>query len=107
MGTFGAPAANKVVSKTDVVLVVGCRLTSPGLLQSPNLIDPRRQTLIQLDVERAMRAGCFRLDLGLIGDARAVLTAQCPCRYSKRPAYTSNHVLHNSSKTNKIALFHG
>ena len=74
MGIFGSPVANKVVSEADLVFIVGCRLKGPDTItESPHLIDPHRQTLIQLDVEPRNAGWVFPIDLGLIGDARATL----------------------------------
>lgn len=74
MGIFGSPVANKVVSEADLVFIVGCRLKGPDTItESPHLIDPRRQTLIQLDVEPRNAGWVFPIDLGLIGDAKATL----------------------------------
>ena len=75
MGIFGSPVANKAVSEADLVLIVGCRLKGPDTItESPHLIDPHRQTLIQLDVEPRNAGWVFPIDLGLIGDAKATLT---------------------------------
>ncbi|MEE9148356.1 MAG: thiamine pyrophosphate-binding protein [Candidatus Tectomicrobia bacterium] len=74
MGIFGSPTANKVVSEADLVLIVGCRLKGPDTItESPRLIDPLRQTLIQIDVEPRNAGWVFPINLGLIGDAKAVL----------------------------------
>jgi acetolactate synthase-1/2/3 large subunit len=74
MGVFGAPVANKVVGEADLVLIVGCRLKAPDtLVENPHLIDPARQTLIQIDIEPRNAGWVFPINLGLIGDARAVL----------------------------------
>jgi acetolactate synthase-1/2/3 large subunit len=74
MGVFGSPVANKVVSEADLVLIVGCRLKGPDTItESPQLIDPTRQTLIQIDVEARNAGWVFPINLGLIGDAKAVL----------------------------------
>ena len=74
MGIFGSPVANKVVSEADLVFIVGCRLKGPDTItESPHLIDPRRQTLIQLDVEPRNAGWVFPIELGLIGDAKATL----------------------------------
>ena len=92
MGIFGSPVANKVVSEADLVLIVGCRLKGPDTItESPHLIDPHRQTLIQLDVEPRNAGWVFPIDLGLIGDAKATLTQLNEALADgadKRPAYT-------------------
>jgi acetolactate synthase-1/2/3 large subunit len=74
MGIFGSPVANKVVGEADLVLIVGCRLKGPDTItESPRLIDPARQTLIQIDVEPRNAGWVFPINQGLIGDANAVL----------------------------------
>ena len=92
MGIFGSPVANKVVSEADLVLIVGCRLKGPDTItESPHLIDPHRQTLIQLDVEPRNAGWVFPIDLGLIGDARATLAQLNEALADgagPRPAYT-------------------
>ena len=91
MGIFGSPAANKVVSEADLVLIIGCRLKGPDTItESPRLIDPHRQTLIQLDVEPRNAGWVFPIDLGLIGDAKATLTQlnEALADGGVRPAYT-------------------
>lgn len=75
MGVFGSPVANKVVGEADLVLIVGCRLKGPDTItESPHLIDPARQTLIQIDVEPRNAGWVFPINQGLIGDANAVLS---------------------------------
>lgn len=92
MGTFGSPVANKVVGEADVVLVIGCRLTSPDTItESPNLIDPLRQKLLQIDVEPRNAGWVYPINLGLIGDARAIIQQLHDAvadDAKKRPAYT-------------------
>src|SRR5438445_7709781 len=92
MRTLGAPVANQALSEADVLLVIGCRLTSPDTLtESPQLIDPRRQNLIQNDVEPRNTGLCFPVNLGLIGDAGAViqqLNEALADDSKRRPPYT-------------------
>ncbi len=74
MGTFGQKAANVVVSEADVLLVVGCRL-SPNTTrrENPELIDPTRQQIIQLDVDPRNAGWVFPTVVNLVGDAKTVL----------------------------------
>ncbi|MFM8769361.1 MAG: thiamine pyrophosphate-binding protein, partial [Rubrivivax sp.] len=52
MGYTGTPLANESVAQADVLLVVGCRLKPQDTcFGSPALIDPRRQAVIQVDVD--------------------------------------------------------
>ncbi|GIX46503.1 MAG: hypothetical protein KatS3mg131_0714 [Candidatus Tectimicrobiota bacterium] len=91
MGVFGTPVANKTVGEADLVLIVGCRLKAPDTLsESPHLIDPARQRLIQIDVEPRNVGWVYPVDLGLVGDARAVLAllnAALADDVKRRPPY--------------------
>ncbi len=52
IGTFGMPTANAVLGGADVVLAVGTKLAPIDTAdESSALLDPTRQTLIQVDVE--------------------------------------------------------
>ncbi|RYY64624.1 MAG: thiamine pyrophosphate-binding protein [Comamonadaceae bacterium] len=73
-GTFGTPAANACVAEADVVIVVGSKLgASDTAREAAALLDPRRQTFIQIDVEPRNAAWTFPSDHVLIGDAAMVL----------------------------------
>jgi len=73
-GNFGTPAANACVSEADVVLVVGSKLSSGDTIaEHPALLDPRRQTFIQVDVEPRNASWTFPVEHVLIGDATTVL----------------------------------
>jgi len=57
-----------------VILAVGTKLgVSDFANQNPKLLDPRRQILIQLDVEPRNASWTFPAEIVLIGDAKAVL----------------------------------
>jgi acetolactate synthase-1/2/3 large subunit len=73
-GNFGQPAANAFIGQADLVLAVGTRLGQTDTAnQNPALIDPRRQTLVQIDVEPKNASWSFPCDQTVIGDARLVL----------------------------------
>lgn len=70
IGTFGWPSANKIVGEADVVLAVGTKLAASDTLNGhPTLIDPSRQTLIQIDIEPLNVSWTFPVDYPLVGDA--------------------------------------
>ena len=74
IGGFGQRVANRVVGEADTVLVVGCRLSPSDTMQhSPDLIDPDRQTLIQIDIDPRNAGWTYPVHLSLIGDAKVVL----------------------------------
>ena len=73
-GSFGQATANVTVGAADLVLAVGTRLNpSDTASENPKLIDPRRQTLIQVDVEPKNVGWSFPCDHTIVGDAALVL----------------------------------
>ena len=77
-GTFGLPAANAFIAGADVILAIGTKLApSDTAFENTALIDPRRQTLIQIDIEPRNAAWTFPCDHALIGDAAVVLEQLC------------------------------
>jgi acetolactate synthase I/II/III large subunit len=74
-GNFGTALANVEIGAADVVLAVGTRLAvSDFANQNPKLFDPRRQVLIQLDIEPRNASWTFPAEIVLIGDAKTALT---------------------------------
>ena len=74
LGSFGQATANVTVGTADLVLAVGTRLNpSDTAGENPKLIDPRRQTLIQVDVEPKNVGWSFPCDHTVVGDAALVL----------------------------------
>ena len=74
MGGFGQKVANSVIAEADLLLVVGCRLDPNDTLGgSPRLIDPKRQRIVQIDVEPRNTGWTFPVEMGITGDARTVL----------------------------------
>ena len=73
-GVFGTPVANSTVGEADVILVVGSKLGPTDTAnENPELIDPERQALIQIDVEPRNAAWTFPVEHVLVGDAKVVL----------------------------------
>ena len=73
IGPFGWPSANEVVGGADVVLAVGTKLAPHDTAdEHVDLIDPARQTLIQVDIEPLNAAWTFPADHVLVGDAGVV-----------------------------------
>lgn len=74
MNMYGEKLALKAVSQADVVLVIGCRLKPQDTcFESPELINPRRQKLIQVDIDPRNAGWVFPVELGLTGDAQVVM----------------------------------
>ena len=75
VGVFGQRAANSVVGEADTVLVVGARLSSQETVkEQPEVFDPRRQRIIQIDIEPLNTGWTFPIELGLVGDAASILS---------------------------------
>jgi acetolactate synthase I/II/III large subunit len=74
MGTFGTPLANQIVGRADLVLVVGSKLSPNDTAnESPELIDPDRQVIVQIDVEPLNASWTYPADVALVGDAARTL----------------------------------
>lgn len=73
-GTFGLEAANAVVAEADFVLAVGTKLgPTDTAFENRALLDPERQTIVQIEVEPRHAAWTFPVQQALLGDARAIL----------------------------------
>ena len=74
MGVYGQQTANSVVGEADVVLAVGAKLTPQDTLgEHPMLLDPKRQKIVQIDIEPLNAGWTFPVEVGLVGDARGIL----------------------------------
>jgi acetolactate synthase-1/2/3 large subunit len=74
IGVYGSQSANAVVGDADVVLAVGTKLAVSDTGNAhPDLIDPSRQTLIQVEVEPLNASWTYPVDHVLLGDARYIL----------------------------------
>jgi acetolactate synthase I/II/III large subunit len=79
-GTFGLESANAVVADADLVLAVGTKLgPSDTANESPALLDPARQDLVQVDLEPRNAGWTFPVDQVVIGDAATVLEQLREC----------------------------
>jgi acetolactate synthase-1/2/3 large subunit len=73
-GNFGTPVANAEVPQADVILAVGSKLAATDFAnENPKLFDPRRQTLIQIDIEPKNASWVFPATINLIGDGKTVM----------------------------------
>jgi acetolactate synthase-1/2/3 large subunit len=85
MGTYGTPLANAVVAAADVVLVLGSKLSpSDTINENPALIDPTRQTILQVDVDELHASWTMPTehvvigDVGRVGDELLAVLAEHP-----------------------------
>ena len=73
-GTFGTAAANACVAEADLVLVIGSKLSpSDTAWENRALLDPTRQSFVQLDIEPRNASWNYPAEHVLIGDAAIVL----------------------------------
>jgi len=80
LGTFGLDSANAVVADADLVLAVGTKLgPSDTVNETADLLDPVRQTFVQLDIEPLNAAWTFPVDHVVIGDAAVSLSELAAC----------------------------
>ncbi|MBI2207043.1 MAG: thiamine pyrophosphate-binding protein [Candidatus Rokubacteria bacterium] len=74
MNMYGEKIALRTVSEADLLLVIGCRLKPQDTcFESPELIDPRRQKIVQIDIDSRNAGWAFPVDIGLTGDAQLVM----------------------------------
>jgi acetolactate synthase-1/2/3 large subunit len=78
LGTFGTPLANDMVGQADVLLVLGSKL-GPGDTagENPDLIDPTRQQILQVDIDEANTSWTMPAELAVMGDAATVCEQLC------------------------------
>jgi acetolactate synthase-1/2/3 large subunit len=73
-GNFGLESANAIIGEADVVFAVGTKLGPTDTAnENPRLLDPERQSLMQLDLEPRHAAWTFPAEFQLVGDAGATL----------------------------------
>jgi acetolactate synthase I/II/III large subunit len=73
-GTFGTATANAIIGEADLVLVIGSKLgASDTARENTDLLDPTRQTFIQIDIEQKNASWTFPAEHVLVGDAAIVL----------------------------------
>ena len=74
VGTYGQETANKAVGDADTVVVVGTLLRSQETVgERPDIFNPNRQRIIQIDIDERNAGWSFPVELGLIGDAGVIL----------------------------------
>ena len=74
-GVYGQRVANAAVGEADLVLVVGAKLSPQDTVrETPQVFDPLRQRIVQIDVDPRNTGWTFPVDLGLVGDAAAILS---------------------------------
>ena len=74
VGTYGQETANRAVGDSDTILGVGALLRSQETVgERPDIFDPNKQRIIQIDIDERNAGWSFPVELGLIGDAKVIL----------------------------------
>ena len=74
VGTYGQETVNRAVGDSDTILVVGALLRSQETVgERPDIFDPNKQRIIQIDIDERNAGWSFPVELGLIGDAKVIL----------------------------------
>lgn len=75
LGTFGTKAANAAISEADFLIWIGSKAgVGDTGFENPQLLDPERQDMVQIDIEPLNAGRSFPCDQVLIGDARQILS---------------------------------
>ncbi len=76
LGTWGAKSANAMLGKADLVIVLGASLGPDYLrFRDEDLIDPSRQTIVQIDIDPRNAGWVYPVDLAIQGDVAEALEA--------------------------------
>ena len=76
LGTWGSRSANRMLGRADLVIALGASLGPDYLrFRDEGLIDPARQTIVQVDVDPRNAGWVYPVDLAITGDAADVLDA--------------------------------
>ena len=91
VGTYGQETANKAVGDADTVLVIGALLRSQETVgERPDIFNPARQRIIQIDIDERNAGWSFPVEIGLIGDAKAILDQLVEASKAAAPGNASN-----------------
>ncbi|MFF5992668.1 thiamine pyrophosphate-binding protein [Prauserella flavalba] len=74
LGTWGARSANRLLGQADLVIALGASLGPDYLrFRDDRMIDPKRQTIAQVDIDPRNAGWVYPVDLPVIGDVADVL----------------------------------
>ena len=91
VGTYGQETANKAVGDADTVLVIGALLRSQETVgERPDIFNPARQRIIQIDIDERNAGWSFPVEIGLIGDAKPILEQLVKASNAAAPVNASN-----------------
>ena len=73
-GAYGNPTANRTIARADTIMALGTKLSASDTCGAdPELIDPERQRIIQVDIEPRNLSWTMPVDMAILGDIRSVL----------------------------------
>ena len=72
IGAFGSKAANKALAKSDMLIMVGCRVADRAIL-APDEIK-RRMTIVHIDVDPAEIGKNMEAEIPVVGDVKVILS---------------------------------
>jgi acetolactate synthase-1/2/3 large subunit len=79
LGTWGSSSANRMLGKADLVVALGASLGPDYLrFRDAGLIDPERQTIVQVDIDPRNAGWVYPVDLAITGDVAEVLDGLGP-----------------------------
>jgi len=102
-GTFGTPGANAAVADADAIVVIGSKLgISDTARANPVLLDPGRQTFVQIDIEPRNASWTFPANQVIHADAKSALV-----ELSKAFAHSSGRHLAAEKRVQAFRSEHG
>jgi acetolactate synthase-1/2/3 large subunit len=76
LGTWGSKSANRMLGKADLVIALGASLGPDYLrFRDENMINPERQTIVQIDIDPRNAGWVYPVDMAIEGDVAQALQA--------------------------------
>ncbi len=87
MGGIGQKVANEMIRRADVLLAVGTGLSPENtMMLSPGLIDPARQSIVQIDIDPRNVGWTYPAVAGAVADAKDALNKIYAALKREKPA---------------------
>lgn len=76
LGTWGSKSANRMLGQADLVIALGASLGPDYLrFRDDSMIDPQRQTIVQIDIDPRNAGWVYPVDMAIEGDVGQALQA--------------------------------
>ncbi len=83
LGTWGHPAANRMLQKADLVILMGASMGPDYTrFRDPKMIRPGDQKIVQVDIDPRSAGWVYPVDLAITGDVGDVLSMLQKCELS-------------------------